>query len=89
MLHQHRHHHVDEDELRREHEGNEIQGRDKLETWVAVVVHLGVVVWWALSQRVLVEYRDKRSEGQMEGSAGKDTFLFILELKNRPQLQAV
>lgn len=87
MLHQHRHHHVDEDKLRREHEGHKVQGRDELEARVAVIVHLGVVVGWALAQRVLGEDGEEGSQGQTGGSAGKQTFLFIHDLKNSPQLQ--
>lgn len=53
MLHQHGHHHVDEHELGGEHEGDKVHGRDKLKAWIAGIVHIGVMVWWALPQCVL------------------------------------
>lgn len=53
MLHEHGHHHIDENKLSCEHEGHEIHGGDELQSSVAAVV----APWptrWALSQGVLV-----------------------------------
>lgn len=52
MLHEHRHHHVDQDELRREHEGHKVEGGDELQPRVAAVVAPGTPRW-ALPQGVL------------------------------------
>lgn len=38
MLHQHRHHHVDQHKLRRQHERHKVEGGDELQPRVAAVV---------------------------------------------------
>lgn len=52
MLHEHCHHHVDQDKLRRQHKRHKVQGGDELQPRVAAVV----TPWttrWAFSQGVL------------------------------------
>lgn len=52
MLHEHRHHHVDQHKLRREHERHKVHGGDELQPCVAAIV-TPWTAWWALSQGVL------------------------------------
>ena len=75
VLHEHGHHHVDQDELGREHEGHEIHGRDELQPGVAAVV-AAWTAYWAFPQRVLVgggvvgEIRGHRREEGRQGQTG-------------------
>lgn len=55
-LHEHGHHHVDEDKLGGEDEGDKVHGRDELESSVARVV---TWTWRALTQGVLEDRQEK------------------------------